>query len=177
VKVGLSILFAVSLCFAAETWVKGVVQDVHDGDTFKMKVDGQIIDIRIYGIDAPEEKQPYGKEAGEALRNLIDGKEIRLRMNGRRTWNRKVGEPWLGDSLNVSLWMVKNGHSWWYKDYSKKCMDLKEAEEEAKVKKLGLWASDDPVPPWDFRHPKKKAKGGGKEKKAGKRKGKRAGKR
>jgi endonuclease YncB( thermonuclease family) len=121
VKVGLSILFAASLCFAAETWVKGVVQKIIDGDTFKMKVDGQIITIRVYGIDTPEntleKKQPYGKEADEALRNLIDGKEIRLRILGLdRYKKRTVGEPWLGDSLNVSLWMVKNGHSWWYKD-------------------------------------------------------------
>jgi micrococcal nuclease len=167
-RTSLSILFAVSLCFAAETWVKGIAHGIIDGDTFNMKIDGQIIKIRVYGIEAPEKKQPYGKEAGEALRNLIDGKEIRLRMIGDTTFGRPVGEPWLGDSLNVSLWMVKNGHSWWWpKKYSKKDIKLKEAEEEARVKKLGLWASDDAVAPWDFK---------AKEKKTGKRKGKRAGK-
>jgi micrococcal nuclease len=150
-KITLSILFAVSFCFAAETWIKGIVQDVHDGDTFKMKVNGQIIKIRVYGVDAPEKKQPYGEEAGAALRNLIDGKEIRLRVLNKDVYGRTVGEPWLGDSLNVSLWMVKHGHSWWYKSYSKKRMDLKEAEEEARAKKIGLWKDDGAVAPWEFR--------------------------
>jgi len=34
-KITLSILLAISLCFVDEAWVKGVAQDVHDGDTFK----------------------------------------------------------------------------------------------------------------------------------------------
>jgi endonuclease YncB( thermonuclease family) len=153
---GLSILFAASLCFATGAWVKGIAQDVHDGDTFKLKMAGQTIKVRIYGIDAPETDQPYGKKAGEALRDIIDGKEIRLRIVNKDVYGRTVGEPWLGDSLNVSLWMVKNGHSWWYMSYSKKRIDLKEAETEAKTKKLGLWADDNPVAPWDFRSQSKK---------------------
>ena len=151
-------MFIASFCFAGEAWVKGVVQDVHDGDTFKLKSSGQIIKVRIYGIDAPEIDQHYGKEAGEALRDIIDGKEIRLRILNKDVYGRTVGEPWLGDSLNVSLWMVKNGYSWWYMNYSKKRIDLKEAEAEAKNKKLGLWADSNPIAPWDFRKGKGKNK-------------------
>ena len=54
---------AVSFCFAAEAWVRGVVQNVHDGDTFKLLENGQLIKVRIYGIDAPEANQEYGKES------------------------------------------------------------------------------------------------------------------
>ena len=63
-RIYLSILLAVTLCFAKETCVKGVAQDVHNGDSFKLKVEEQIIKVRIYGIDSPENKQPYGKEEG-----------------------------------------------------------------------------------------------------------------
>ena len=155
--IALLIPLAISLSFADGAWVKGIAQDVHDGDTFKLKVDGQIIKVRMYGVDAPEKNQPYGEEAGKALRTLIDGKEIRLKITDKDRYGRTVGEPWLGDSLNVSLWMIKNGHAWWYKSYSKKRMDFKEAEEEAKAKKSGLWADDKPTAPWDFRsQPKKK---------------------
>ncbi|MCL2260762.1 MAG: thermonuclease family protein [Fibromonadales bacterium] len=153
-KMLLFILLAISLCFADGAWVKGIAQDVHDGDTFKLKVAGQIIKIRMYGVDAPEKNQTYGEEAGKALRNLIEGKEVRLQITDKDRYGRTVGEPWLGDSLNVSLWMIKNGHAWWYKSYSKKRIDFKEAEEEAKVKKLGLWADDKPTAPWEFRKKK-----------------------
>jgi len=101
-RIYLSILIAITLCFAEETCVKGIAQDVHDGDSFKLKVEEQIIKVRIYGIDSPENKQPYGKEAGEALRNLINGKEVRLCIVEKDRYGRTVGEPWLGDSLNHS---------------------------------------------------------------------------
>ncbi|MDR2999994.1 MAG: thermonuclease family protein [Fibromonadaceae bacterium] len=144
-----------SLSFAAEAWVEGIAQDVHDGDTFKLNENGQIIKIRVFGIDAPESDQAYGQESGNALRELIDGKQVRVRIQNKDIYGRTVGEPWLGDSLNVSLWMVQNGYAWWYKSYSKKRVDLEEAEAAAKAKKLGLWADDNPVSPWEFRSAKK----------------------
>jgi len=149
-------LVAVSFCFAAEAWVKGVAQDVYDGDTFKLLENGQLIKVRIYGIDAPEANQEYGKESGKALRELIDGKEIRIKIQNKDPYGRTVGEPWLGDSINVSLWMVKNGNAWWYKSYSKKRKDLQDAEAEAREKKIGIWLRDNPIPPWDFRSKSKK---------------------
>jgi micrococcal nuclease len=158
------LLIAVSFCFAAEAWVKGIAHDIYDGDTFKLKEGGQIIKVRIYGIDAPETNQEYGAESGKALRELMDGKEIRLRIQNKDAYGRTVGEPWIGDSLNVSLWMVKNGHAWWYKSYSKKRTDFQEAEAEAKSKKLGLWAGK-PVAPWEFRSDSKKSKKSKKTKK------------
>jgi micrococcal nuclease len=159
------ILFLVSLALAAEAWVKGVAQDVYDGDTFKLNENGQIIKIRMFGIDAPEANQKHGKEAGDALRELIDGKEIRIRIENKDVYGRTVGEPWLGDSVNVSIWMLKNGHGWWYKTYSKKRTDFEAAEAEAKAKKLGLWAEEKPMPPWDFRKQPKDNKKKKKEKK------------
>lgn len=163
-RISLLLLLVASLCFADGAWVKGVAQDVHDGDTFKLKIAGQIIKIRMYGVDAPENNQPYGKESGDALRALIDGKEIRLHIISKDAYGRTVGEPWLEDSLNVSLWMIQNGYAWWYKSYSKKRIDLKEAEENAKAKKLGLWADDNSVSPWDFRSQKKKTENKSKKK-------------
>jgi len=174
-RIGISILFFISFCFAAEAWVKGIVGDVHDGDTFKLKEGGQTIKIRMFGIDAPEIKQPYGEESGKALRELIDGKEIRLRIMNKDAYGRTVGEPWLGDSLNVSLWMIRNGHAWWYKSYSKNRTDLEEAEAKAKDQKLGLWASDNPTPPWEYRSSEKSKKS--KEKKSGKKNKKKSKKR
>ncbi|MCL2282506.1 MAG: thermonuclease family protein [Fibromonadales bacterium] len=158
------LLIAVSLCFAAEAWVKGIAQDVHDGDTFKLKEGGQVIKVRIFGIDAPETDQAYGQESGKALRALIEGKEIRLRIENKDRYGRTVGEPWLGDSLNISLWMLQNGHAWWYKSYSKKRTDFEDAEKEAKAQKLGLWEGEKPTAPWDHRKQPKK-KGGKKNKK------------
>ncbi|MCL2101456.1 MAG: thermonuclease family protein [Fibromonadales bacterium] len=167
-------LIAASLSFAAEAWVEGIALDVYDGDTFKLNQNGQIIKIRVFGIDAPESNQPYGQESGKALRGLIDGRQVRIRIQNKDVYGRTVGEPWLGDSLNISLWMIKNGNAWWYKRYSKKRVDFEEAEAEAKARKLGLWADNNPISPWDFRSAEKSRKAKEKNKKSKSKKSKKS---
>ena len=44
--------------------------------------------------------------------------------------------------------MVANGYAWAFKKYSKKYAP---DESNAKHEKLGLWAEEDPTPPWEYR--------------------------
>ncbi|WP_176325015.1 thermonuclease family protein [Campylobacter mucosalis] len=47
--------------------------------------------------------------------------------------------------------MVANNYAWAYEKYSKDYINL---EKEARDKKLGIWRSKKPIPPWEFRkHP------------------------
>lgn len=57
---------------------------VVDGDTFKIRYDGDVTRVRFYAFNAPEPKDPGGPEATEALRKLIDGKHVRLVFPGSR---------------------------------------------------------------------------------------------
>ena len=52
----------------------GKVIKVSDGDTITVLQDKRQIKVRLYGIDAPELKQPYGKKSKQFLSNLITGK-------------------------------------------------------------------------------------------------------
>ena len=47
--------------------------------------------------------------------------------------------------------MVSEGHAWHYVKYAPDDMALKQAEENARNNKLGLWSKIDPTPPWEFR--------------------------
>ncbi len=49
-----------------------------DGDTFKVRYDGDVTSVRLYGVDAPERSDPNGPAATEALREMIDRKTVRL---------------------------------------------------------------------------------------------------
>jgi micrococcal nuclease len=52
----------------------------------------------------------------------------------------------------INLEMVKEGWAWHYKAYS----DNKQlAEVAARKIRRGLWADPSPVPPWEYRNPKK----------------------
>ncbi len=48
----------------------GKVIKVKDGDTVVIEC-GSSLTCRLYGIDAPEKKQPYGPEAKDYLKSLI----------------------------------------------------------------------------------------------------------
>ena len=65
----LSVLFLfLFLPFQALSW-PGVVLSVHDGDTLRVRNEqGRVINIRLWGVDAPELGQPYGKASRNFLR-------------------------------------------------------------------------------------------------------------
>ena len=79
------LLFAVTRC-EAKLPQEAVVRRVIDGDTVEL-MDGRL--VRYIGIDAPEvrrrkdhrwvvDPEPFGREAMEANRGLVEGKRVRL---------------------------------------------------------------------------------------------------
>lgn len=55
-----------------------------DGDTFVIHYDGEPTSVRLYGFDAPERNEPGGLAATERLRDMIEGRTVRLVLPGRR---------------------------------------------------------------------------------------------
>jgi micrococcal nuclease len=142
---------------------KGVVVDVVDGDTIKVKSESLISTVRLADIDAPEcshEKdrsckrgQAYGKESQLALSAMVLGYPVTIKEQGASTYGRVVGTVFQ-KRTNINKKMVKIGAAWWYKSYSKD-YSFKQLQESAKKKRLGLWAADNPQTPSDYRHKKK----------------------
>ena len=50
------------------------VVKISDGDTITVLSGKEQTKVRLYGIDAPELKQPYGKKSKQFLANLMAGK-------------------------------------------------------------------------------------------------------
>lgn len=125
---------------------------VVDGDTLDaVLVDGDRVRVRLSGIDAPEGRQPYGAEATEAARALVEGLDVVLLPAGRKSWGRMVAEVLLpsGESLNLAL--VRLGAAWWWPQYAPDREDLQAAEAEARNARRGLWAADNPQRPNQYR--------------------------
>ena len=138
----LLLAFAPLLLFA----LSGKVVSVHDGDTITILAEKEQVKIRLFGIDAPELKQPYGKKSKQFLSNLIAGQIVEVKENGNDRYGRTIGTISLnGEDINAQ--MVENGYAWAYRRFSKKYAPQ---ESEAKFEKRGLWR-DDPIPPWVFR--------------------------
>lgn len=119
---------------------------VMDGDTFKC---GETR-VRLWGIDAPEKGQPYADKARARLKELIEGKAVRLERKDRDQHSREVAIVYAG-STNINLQMVKEGLAWHYAYFAPDAEDLAAAEKSARKKRKGLWADDEPVNPYEFR--------------------------
>jgi len=145
------------------------VTKVVDGDTFycipdQIIADARIlkncsISVRLHGIDAPEKDQPYGIEARNSLKDLVEGKTVELDVKAIDKYGRAVAFVYVG-CLNVNLEQVKRGLAWAYLEYleSSYISEYYSAEKEARNKGLGLWKQANPTPPWEWRMIKRQEK-------------------
>lgn len=137
----------------------GKVSKVIDGDTIELLAKENPynhitkLKIRLYGIDALELKQAYGKEAKEYLSALILKQEVSLIIENKDKYDRFVGTLFLkGQDINKE--MVKNGYAHAYESFSNKYL----AEQaNAKIFKLGLWQDERVMSPSEFRMLKNEA--------------------
>lgn len=127
------------------------VVKISDGDTITVIDENNVqTRVRLWGIDAPEKKQPFGEASRKHLAEKIAGENVRLESRGRDRYGRLLAVVWLGDE-NENLRQVRDGYAWHYVQYAKKATDYAAAEKQAREKRLGLWQEDDPTPPWTFR--------------------------
>ena len=150
------LLIALVVCadFAFAESLVGKVVGVADGDTVTVLLaDKSQKKIRLAEIDTPEKAQPYGQKAKKALSDYVFGERVRVDVETTDRYGRLVA--WIiriKDNLNVNQTMVREGHAWVYRKYSRSRV-LRAYEKDAESKKLGLWAlqPDQRVPPWDWR--------------------------
>jgi endonuclease YncB( thermonuclease family) len=126
---------------------------VSDGDTLVVQTAAyEQIKVRLYGIDAPESKQEGGAEATAALKQLPGQTVTVIEMDTDR-YSRMVALIEHG-GRSVNLELVQAGHAWHYAKYCKAepiCGRIQVAEAEARAAKRGLWAGEEPMPPWEWR--------------------------
>lgn len=142
------LIFVLSLPVYAEEF-EGKVISVMDGDTVRVLVGSKQVKVRLFGIDAPESKQAFGKQSEKELKSLVWKKEVKVVVKDIDQYGRTVGVLFIND-LEVNLEMVKRGMAWVYRDFNKDKKYL-EAEEVARKSELGLWRDKNPTPPWLFR--------------------------
>lgn len=149
----------------------GEVVGVIDGDTLTV-LDGRRKSHRIHlqGIDAPERAQAFSRRSTENLSRLVFGKPVRVEWEKRDVYGRILGKVWVAPAdcremdcpktLDVNLAQVESGMAWWFRRYAweqppKERERFEAAEKRAREQRIGLWSEPSPVPPWEFRRPRK----------------------
>jgi len=130
------------------------VVTVHEGDRLTIRHDGRNETIYLKGIDCPELKQPYGKQAKHAAAAYVGNRDVVVRGLTRDKQGRVSAEVLLDDGRNVGRELLKEGLAWWKRSASNDA-SLEVLEELARAARKGLWLEPNPVPPWKWKATKK----------------------
>lgn len=154
---------AVPRALEVERLPEAKVVYVQDGDTLCVTSGwgwGQT-KIRLDGIDCPEDGQPWGDTAKYGLLKIAGGRKVRLEKHGLDIHGRTLATVYVWDAKvagwqNVNERMVMLGQAWVLRAYydhlpKDRQAKLDRLEAWAKSKKVGLWRTDNPIPPWQWR--------------------------
>lgn len=131
---------------------------VVDGDTLAVDINGlsaqagKTETIRLIGVDAPESVHPskpvqcFGKEAAAKLKELLEGKLVRMEQDrtqdDKDRYGRLLRYVFLEDGRLANQLIIEEGyaHEYTYEAPYARQAEFKAAEQQARFEKRGLWA-------------------------------------
>lgn len=87
--------------------------------------------------------------------NFIKNKDVKIEGKKKDRYGRLIGVVYLNNE-NINEKMVKTGNAWWYEQYDRKNLKMKQYQESAQKSRIGLFAKKGYVTPWEFRKRKKR---------------------
>ncbi len=130
------------------------VTSVIDGDTIHVNIDGTDEKVRFIGINTPETVDPrtqvqcFGKEASDRLKDLANGKLVRLEYDDsqslRDAYGRLLAYVYLEDDQMLNRKMIADGYAYEYTYLTpyKYQSEFRELQNIARVSGRGLWNPD-----------------------------------
>jgi micrococcal nuclease len=130
------------------------VTKVTDGDTLHVDIDGTDEKVRLIGINTPETVDPrtpvqcFGKEASNRMKDLAEGKSVRLEYDDsqslRDAYGRLLAYAYLEDGEMLNRKMIAEGYAYEYTYLMpyKYQSEFRELQNLARVSGRGLWSAD-----------------------------------
>ena len=124
------------------------VRKVIDGDTITVSGIGT---VRLLGVDAPEktggyrDAERYGDEATRFMRDLVEGKLVRLEYDGERkdTFDRTLAYVLLENGTIANEAIIRAGWAETYRRFTyRRKPQFQAAERDARAARRGMWASE-----------------------------------
>jgi micrococcal nuclease len=116
------------------------VSQIIDGDTIRLS-NGE--KVRLIGINAPEQGQPFYNEATEKLRELIGDEPVTLEkdVDDEDQYGRLLRYIYVNETF-VNVEMVRQGFaiSYPFSPNTKYTDKFEEAQEDARISQIGIWS-------------------------------------
>ena len=130
-----------------------VVEKIDSQHTLTVLIDGfHRQQVRLYGIDLPDEGQPFGVAATRRLKRLT-AQPFQIETVRQDEQGRSVAllVSTKGQILNAQP--VAEGYAWVDGKQCRHgyCSEWMTAQSTAKEQRIGLWSQPSPQPPWQWR--------------------------
>ncbi len=123
-------------------------------DNFEFGDANELHYVVILGLSSPKPGQKYYRESVTALSEMVFGRKIQVEVVNRDFMMREIGHVYLYDRdaerFNVGLKLVTLGHAWYNGEKFEGWEAYAQAQKVAQESRVGLWAQESPVAPWDF---------------------------
>ena len=116
-----------ALAFSTLITLSVSAQTVQDGYSI---IRGDGVRVRLYGIDAPEKDQPYGKEARKVLKQYMP-LVAKMKEYDEDRYGRFIVELFTEDNKSINAAMICQGAAWWYEYYAPDRPQFKQCQEDA----------------------------------------------
>jgi endonuclease YncB( thermonuclease family) len=148
-RIGMIGLFTCATISGAETLR---VEKVVAADLYEVDRGGDRETVRLFGVDAPELDQEFGKRAAEYVRAKLLNKSVSMKERARDDKGIAVMDVTLDDVGSLGLHLVTQGYAWWDDQNAADEVALRKANADAIVAGTGLFANAAALSPRDFRH-------------------------
>lgn len=147
------------------------VVEVIDGDTLVVSNKVLIGDItlkgeamvKLDGMHAPKMDQPGGQEAKAFLERLVKDKDVRVVELTDMGESRGAWVFISDEQKSVNAQVIEDGHAWLVKPRAisfpklqEEYLKMGDIYRKAKDIKTGIWAFENPIPPWEWATQRKK---------------------
>lgn len=141
--------------------LSGRVVHVRDGDSLALlDAAKRVHEIRLDGIDAPELGQAYGRASKRNLQALTSRREALAMCHKTDRYGRAICRVTVSGA-DLGLQQIAAGMAWTFERFERELpaplrQQYRDAQRQARERRLGLWGDAYPVPPWTWRdeHPR-----------------------
>ena len=128
-----------------------VVVDVIDGDTVVIMCEGKIKQVHLVSVDAPQMQQPFGDKAKAFTEGVMMSHVATINYID----NNRAADITSSDGKSLKWGLITAGLAWYPPNHEKSSLrdvndKLGKYERKARRARKGLWAQDNPRPPWEL---------------------------